>query len=134
MSFTGRRGFSLLEATVAVAIVGMVAAAALAALGAGLRAVAGVRASTEAGLLARERLATLQLHPYGELARLPDSLSHGRFPAPFQHYGWRVRSTQLPVKPRAVARALELDVEVQWSRGAYRLSARRYPTPEEMSR
>src|SRR5918999_2456349 len=83
-----RRGFTLLEAAVAMAIVGVIALAALGAYAAELRAADKARQALPAVSLAEERLAAIDLTGARELRSLPDSLARGRFPAPFEQYEW----------------------------------------------
>ena len=85
-----RLGFTLLEATIAMSIVGLVAVVALGEFSTELRV--GVKAA-EARLLqalAQDRVSALQVAPPEILYRVPDSLKTGAFPAPFDEYSWNV--------------------------------------------
>lgn len=115
-----RHGFVLLEAVVALLVVGLVAAAAVELIGADLRAATRQPALLTATALAEERLATVRLLGDEQLPRIPDSLASGRFPAPFTAYRWR----------SSVARAhdeevYDIRVEVRWPEGSYTLVGRR---------
>ena len=77
-----RRGISLLEAVVAIAVVGMTAVSALESVGAGMRAAEKSRRAIEAEALAQSRLEFLDLMTDRELQTLPDSVESGAFPNP----------------------------------------------------
>lgn len=82
------RGFTILEALVALAIVGLAGVAALEALGGELRTAGRSRHAYAVAALAEERLAAVRLLPATELDPIPDSLARGRFTAPFAEYSW----------------------------------------------
>jgi len=77
-----RAGFTLLEATVAMTIVGIVGAGALAAFGADLRAADRARQMLPAVALAQDRMAILDLADAHTLRVLPDSMARGSFSRP----------------------------------------------------
>ncbi|HZD05623.1 MAG TPA: hypothetical protein VE173_11905 [Longimicrobiales bacterium] len=85
---TDREGFVLLEAVVALAIIAMAAVALLATTGTQLRTAAKADELLVAQSLAEDRLAAVRMLDYEDLADLPDSLQAGRFPPPFQAFGW----------------------------------------------
>lgn len=85
---TRRRGFVLLEAVVAMAIIGMAAVALLAATGAQVRSASKANELLQAQSLAEDRLAAVRMLDAEELADLPDSLRAGTFPPPFQTFRW----------------------------------------------
>jgi type II secretory pathway pseudopilin PulG len=88
----GRRpGFVLMEAVIALAIIGLVAIALLEASGAQLRAASQAKSLLVARSLAEDRLAALQLLDYDELTDVPDSLKAGAFPPPFDEFAWTAR-------------------------------------------
>ena len=117
-----RAGFTLLEATVAVAIIGFVAVGALSAFGADLRAASKANETLPAQALAEERLARLELADVRELNMMPDSLGHGEFDVPFSDYSWKATAT-----PIAGELGLyELSATVTWSGGSYTLRRRRF--------
>lgn len=82
-----RRGFTLLEAVVALAIIGLVCVGVLDAYGASLRADVVSAERLPLAALAEERMAAVDLEP-GSLERLPDSLARGTFGAPYQSATW----------------------------------------------
>lgn len=85
---SGRGGFLLLEAMVALAIIGIVVIALLAATSAQVRASSKGSTLLVASALAQDRLAMLQMLDAERLADPPDSLSAGTFPQPFDDFGW----------------------------------------------
>jgi prepilin-type N-terminal cleavage/methylation domain-containing protein len=82
-----RRGFTLLEAVVALAIIGLVCVGVLGAYGATLRADVVAVDRLPLAALAEERIAAVDLAP-GSLERLPDSLARGIFTAPYASATW----------------------------------------------
>jgi hypothetical protein len=84
-----RAGFVLLEAVVALAVIGLVAVALLATTAAQVRTADKAQLLLTARALAEERLATLRSLDYYGLADVPDSLAAGTFPPPFEAYTWR---------------------------------------------
>ncbi len=119
---TPRRGFTLLEAAVAMAIIAIVAMTALAAYGADLRAADRARQTIPAAALAQERMAVLELVDGHTLRMLPDSLSHGAFEAPYDAYVWSATAKPVRGEPSLV----EIRVSVTWPDGAFTLARRRY--------
>jgi type II secretory pathway pseudopilin PulG len=126
MPRTAEGGFSLLEAVVALAIVGLAGVSALAAFGAELRTTERAGRALEAAALAEERLAHLRLAPRRDLDPLADSLRRGRFAAPFGDYAWEATSRS----PSGRTDVLDLTVDVRWQDGAYGERTRIYrPVP-----
>jgi prepilin-type N-terminal cleavage/methylation domain-containing protein len=122
-----RRGFSLLEAAVAVAIVGIAAAGALTAFGAEFRTADQAKQGLIAASLATARLATVRLLSRGELNPIADSLARRRFAPPFDRYRWEVALKELSGR----ADLFEAQVAVYWDGGVYRLKTRLYrPRPQ----
>ncbi|HVE32576.1 MAG TPA: type II secretion system protein [Gemmatimonadaceae bacterium] len=117
-----RRGFAILEAIVAMTIIGLVSVGALGAFGADLRAAERADRMLPAAALAEERLTSLEGARLGPLSQLPDSLSRGRFEAPFDEYSWTATTT----KPRPMEDLVEFRVEIAWGSGSFTLSERRY--------
>ena len=113
-----RHGFVLLEAVVALLVIGLVSAAALDLVSAHFRAAARQPALLTAAALAQDRMTALQFLPAEELGRLPDSLARGDFPAPFVGYRWSA------VTSRARDGSLyDLRVDVEWGAGRYTLAS-----------
>ncbi len=88
MRASTRTGFVLLEAVVALAIISMVSLALLQARSQQIRVAAQARELLTAQALAEDRLATVRLLDYENLARPADSVLGGAFPAPFEEFSW----------------------------------------------
>jgi hypothetical protein len=84
-----RGGFVLMEAVVALAIIGLVAIALLATTASQVRTADKASLLLTARTLADERMATLRMLSYDQLMEVPDSLLAGTFPAPFESWSWR---------------------------------------------
>jgi type II secretory pathway pseudopilin PulG len=119
---SARLGFTLLEAAVAMTVVGLVGMGALGAFGADLRAAERAQQLLPAAAVAQERLAGLDLVDPHTLRMLPDSLAHGRFAKPFDAYTWRASAKEVRNEPALV----EIMVRIEWAEGSYSLSERRY--------
>jgi len=83
-----KSGFALLEAVVALAIVGMATVGAVDAIGGQVRTANQAIAALEADALAEERLTRARLLALEDLEHLPDSLRRGKFAAPWTGYEW----------------------------------------------
>jgi type II secretory pathway pseudopilin PulG len=90
-----RPGFVLLEAVVALAIIGLFAIALLETTGTQLRTAAKANTLLVARSLADDRLAALRLLDYDDLDDVPDSLLAGTFPPPFEEYSWTTQVEQI---------------------------------------
>lgn len=117
-----RRGFTLLEATVALAIVGTVSIGALEAFAAESRAARRARDAAPAEAVASERLAQLSLLDARSLQALPDSLSRGATPAGAREYRWTAAARPVVGEPDL----FQLQVAVRWDSGEYTLATRAY--------
>lgn len=117
-----RKGFSLLEAVVALAIVGVASVAMLATVGAELRAAGRIRGALESQALAESRLASVRLLAREELEPLVDSLRRGRFTAPFASYRWEASSRRVTGQRDL----FEVTVAVLSDDGEYELNTRLY--------
>jgi prepilin-type N-terminal cleavage/methylation domain-containing protein len=120
-----RAGFTLLEAAVAIAIVGIISIAALSAFSADLRAAQRAQELLPASALAQERMAALELADPTQLSTLPDSLLRGRFSAPFERYEW----TAFAAPVRGERWLYDFNVHVRWADGDYSLDGRRFRPP-----
>ena len=129
MSMRARAGFSLLEAVVALAIVGVTAVAALGSVGAEIRAAEDARIALEAEALAVQQLALIEILTGEDLQRLPDSLARGRFDPPFERYRWTASTT--PVLGEEGLTAVQVDVE--WSSGSFPLRTLLYRRPTTLA-
>ena len=114
MSMRARAGFSLLEAVVALAIVGVTAVAALASVGAELRAAGDARTMLEAEALAVHQLSTIEMLTAEQLQRIPDSLARGQFDAPFERYRWTASSEPVLGEEGLT----EVRVDIVWEGGS----------------
>jgi type II secretory pathway pseudopilin PulG len=120
-----RRGITLLEAVAAIAIVGTTSVAALEAAGGEMRTAERARRAIEVEELATSRLEFMNLLTSTELQALPDSVSNGKFPAPFDQYTWITTSTPIS-DPNGL---YDIRISVNWSGGSYALRTYRYITP-----
>jgi prepilin-type N-terminal cleavage/methylation domain-containing protein len=118
----GSRGFTLLEAVAALAILGLAGVAALEAIGGELRTADRARTAAIESALAQDRLAVLTLLPLRELQPLADSVAGGTFPGPFEDYEWTAT-----VRPRFGERDLyDVTVEVFNQTTRYDIATRLY--------
>ena len=129
MSIRTRAGFSLLEAVIALAIVGVTSVAALAAAGAELRATELARFAVEAEALATDRLAAVTILTAEELRQMPDSIASGRFDPPFDTYKWRVDSEQTLGEEGLT----DVTVTIEWPSGTYAMRTKLYRRPPIVS-
>jgi prepilin-type N-terminal cleavage/methylation domain-containing protein len=126
MPLRSRTGFTLLEAVIALAIIGAAVVGVLGAFGGDVRAADRSRTALTVSTLARSRLARLEIATATELAALPDSLAHGAFDAPFADYQWKANSRAVPGEQDLY----DLRVTVLWNDGQSELRSRRYrPVP-----
>ena len=123
---TNRPGVTLLEATIAMAIVGLIAVATLSEFSTELRVGAKSTDARVMEALARDRLSALRVTPTELLERLPDSLSQGTFAAPFSDHDWSVDLTP----DRNVAGLLDVQIQVRSPRGQFTVATRLFrPRP-----
>ncbi|MGQ0640477.1 MAG: type IV pilus modification PilV family protein [Gemmatimonadaceae bacterium] len=111
MSRSVRRGFSLLEALVALTIVGLAAVGTLRAYGGEIRSAERARWTLTAAALAEEQLSRLRLTPRSTLDFSPDSLRKGAFARPFDRFTWTASVT------RVQSQRDLFDINVQVSEG-----------------
>ena len=120
-----RRGISLFEAVASLAIIGVVSAAALEAVGGDMRTAVRARRAIEVEALATQRLDFLALLNSNEMTDLPDSVSKGQFDKPLDAYHWTTTA-----KPRSdVGGLFDVVVSVTWADGAYALHSAVYRRP-----
>jgi len=122
-----RAGFTLLEATVALLIVGIVAIGALEAFAVEADAARRARQAAPAAAMAAERLAQLQLLDARGLQSLPDSLRTGRLIDGNRVYEWT--ASAMPVRDERDLYTVRVDV--RWEAGEYALATRVFRSPEE---
>lgn len=125
-----RPGITLLEAVVAIAIVGMTSVAALEAAGGEMRTAERARRAIEVEALASSRLEFMDLLTDRELQALPDSVEKGKFAAPLDEYSWT--TTSVPVSEQAGV--YDVRVNVAWPSGSYALRTYLYRTPRLATR
>jgi type II secretory pathway pseudopilin PulG len=124
-----RRGITLFEAVVAIAIVGITAISALAAVGAEMQTAERARRALIVSALATERTAFLYLMTDRDLLNLPDSIAGGTFEWPMDEYAWTTTST-----PNSdYAGLYNTRVTITWQEGAdqaqYVTNGAQYRTP-----
>lgn len=87
-SSTDRRGFVLMEAVMALAIIAIFAIGVLAAAASQVRTADKAALLLHARALAEDRMVMLRTLDHGSLTALPDSLAAGVFPPPFEAFSW----------------------------------------------
>ena len=122
---SGRRGISLLEAAVGLAMVGVMAVGALRAAATELHTAERARRAIEAAALASQRLLALDLLTNTELLSLPDSVARGRFDPPFADYRWVTKVTTREEEQGV----FDVTLQVTWADGGYRLTSAVYRRP-----
>ena len=120
-----RRGISLMEAVVAVAIVGVTSVAALEAVGSDMRTAERARRAIETESLASSRLQFLSLMTDRDLQALPDSVAGGKFDKPLDEYSWKTTSTPLDDQ----AGVYDVRVTIAWPTGSYLVRTYAYRRP-----
>jgi type II secretory pathway pseudopilin PulG len=120
-----RKGVSLLEAVVAVTIVGMTSVGALEAVGGDMRSAERSRRAIEVEALATSRLQFMNLLTDQELQSLADSVQKGTFPAPLDEYSWKTTSAPLSDQ----AGVYDVRVTIQWAAGTYVVRTYQYRRP-----
>ncbi|MEO7083271.1 MAG: type II secretion system protein [Gemmatimonadaceae bacterium] len=128
--FKPRQGVSLLEAVVAVAIVGITSVSALEAVGGDMRTTERARRAIEAEALSGTRLDFMDLMSDRELQALPDSVEKGKFLPPLDEYSWRTSST--PVGEQGGV--YDVRVTIDWAAGSYTVRSYQYRTPPLVTR
>lgn len=116
-----RRGFTMLEAIVALAIVGLVCVGVLGAYGGSLRADVVAADKLPLASLAAERIAAVDLAP-GVLDRLPDSLARGAFAPPYESTTWMMETRRV----RQTDGLYDVSVRVREGTDVFTLRTRRY--------
>jgi hypothetical protein len=114
----------LLEAAVALLIIGLVAGATLELYAAEMRAATREAHLVTASVLAHDRLGVVRLLEPEQLNRLPDSLARGRFDAPFAGYRWYASTTR-----SHDADLYDVRVEIEWSGNTFTVASQIYAPP-----
>jgi type II secretory pathway pseudopilin PulG len=125
-----RAGISLLEAVVAIAIVGLTSVSALEAVGGDMRTAERARRAIVVEALAGSRLEFMDLLTDRELQALPDSVESGKFPAPLDEYSWKTTATPVSDQPGVYAVRLTID----WAAGSYLVRTYQYRQPPLVTR
>jgi type II secretory pathway pseudopilin PulG len=120
----------LLEAVVAIAIVGITSVSALEAVGGDMRTAERARRAIVVEALAGSRLEFMDLLTDRELQALPDSVESGKFPAPLDEYSWK--TTSAPVSDQAGVYAVR--VAIDWANGSYVVRTYQYRQPPLVTR
>ncbi|HUG26107.1 hypothetical protein [Piscinibacter sp.] len=107
---SARRGFVLMEAVVALAIISLISIALLATTASQVRTADKAALLLTARALADDRMATLRMMSYDELVDVPDSLLAGTFPAPFTDYSWRMEVAPVDDEYELFSVAVAVDV------------------------
>jgi type II secretory pathway pseudopilin PulG len=116
---------TLLEATIAMVVIGLMAVAALGEFAAELRTGARSGDARVLHALAEDRLSALRVAPAEVLTHLPDSLSQGWFPPPFAEHRWIAT-----VKPdRTLEGLYEVTVVIRAPSAQFAVSTRSFRVP-----
>jgi type II secretory pathway pseudopilin PulG len=121
-----RHGFVLLEAVVALLIIGLATAGALELYSAHARAATRQPALLTAAALAQDRMTAVRLLPPEQLRRLADSLARGQFAEPFAAYRW-----QASAERARNGHVYDIRVDVFWRDGDYTLVTSAAAPPRE---
>lgn len=100
----------MFEAVAAMAMVGMVAIAALEAVGSQMRTAERARRAIETATLAQSRVDWLDFLNETSLRALPDTVKEGTFPPPLDGYSWQTESTAVGTQPGVY----DVRVTVRW--------------------
>jgi len=122
---TPRRGISLMEAVVAITIVGLTSVSALEAVGGDMRTAERARRAIEVEALASSRLEFMDLMTDRELQALPDSVESGKFLPPLDEYSWKTTSTPVSDLPGVY----DVRVIIDWAMGSYVVKTYQYRQP-----
>ena len=123
-----RAGFTMLEAIVALAIVGLVCVGVLGAYGAALRADITAADRLPLSALAVERMAAVDLSA-GSLQRLPDTLARGAFAPPYASATWETETRRVDQSDGLY----DVTVRVRDDNDLFTLRTRRYRAPEAVT-
>jgi len=122
VSTRAEHGFTILEAVVALAVVGLAGVAALEAVAGEIRGIDRAREAYTTAALAQDRLAAITVLPPEDLNPLPDSLGRGAFAEPFTSYRWTAT-----LRPLSGERDMyELAVAIDSDRAHYAVATRLY--------
>jgi type II secretory pathway pseudopilin PulG len=126
VSSRAERGFTILEAVIALAVVGLAGVSALEALGGELRTADRAAEAYTMAALAQDRLAAVALVGPRAMSPFPDSLARGTFPAPFERYRWTANAEPISGAPELYA----VSITIVDDRRDYTVNTRLYrPVP-----
>lgn len=125
MRIRARKGFSLLEAVLAIAIVAMTAIAALSTSATEMRTAEHARRIHEAEALATEKAGFLWLLVDKDFQNLPDSVAGGVFDYPLNEYSWTATSTPNSTLPGLYT----IQITVSWPTGSFTENTAQYRRP-----
>lgn len=123
-----RSGFTMLEAIVALAIVGLVCVGVLGAYGGSIRADVVAADRLPLAALAAERVAAVDLDP-GSLQSLADSIACGTFAAPYASATWETETRRVDQTDGLY----DVVVRVRDGTDVFTLRTRRYRAPVAMA-
>ena len=123
-----RTGFTMLEAIVALAIIGLVCVGVLGAYAAATRADVAAADRLPLASLAAERITAVDLDP-GSLQHLSDSLAYGTFGHPYETITWETEARRV----EQTEGLFEVTVRVRDGNDVFTLVTRRYRAPEKLS-
>jgi hypothetical protein len=86
-----RAGFVLMEAVVALAIISLFAIGLLSMVGAQVRGADRSKVLLVERALAEDRLMAVEMLDYEDMNDVPDSLTAGKFAAPFEDFSWSIK-------------------------------------------
>jgi type II secretory pathway pseudopilin PulG len=131
MSLRDSRGFTILEAVIALAIVGLAGVSALEAMGGEIRAADRAAEAYTLSALAQDRLAVLAMTSPRALASLPDSLARGEYAPPFTAYHWTAQANVVLGAPELY----DVTVTIHGERRDFTVHTRLYrPVPKGILR
>src|SRR4029079_11352821 len=128
--FLNRPGVSLMEAVVAIAIVGITSVSALEAVGGDMRTAERARRAIEVEALAESRMEYMDLLTDRELQALPDSVETGKFAPPLDEYSWKASSAALSDQ----AGVYDVRITIDWPTGSYVIRTYQYRQPPLVTR
>lgn len=125
MPVSNRRGITLFETVVALAIVSITAISALEAVAAELRTAERARRALETEVLANSRMDFMNLLTDQELQALPDTVKKGTFDPPLNEYGWETSASTVAGQ----AGVYDIVIAITWPKNSYTVHTAQYRRP-----